>query len=165
MRAITYFLRPIPAHDTLQMRAQRRELMHTPVIILVHRNRRFQPSIQHTTLAIRQVLDVVDVALQEALVLAVDLQIVREHGTRGLDEAADAGGLVELGPGVAFAFDFVGDDARGEHAVREAVAGVAGDDEGVLGARVAANEGDVVDGLEDLAGPGVVDCAYRTVTS
>ena len=53
--------------------------MYTTSVILVHSDRRRSLGIEHTTAAFRQVLDVVDITLEKALVLCIDLEILSGH--------------------------------------------------------------------------------------
>lgn len=122
-RTVPALLGAIPANHTLHMRAQRRELMSPSLIVLVNRSRLSGLGIvHHTALAIRQVFNIGDVRLQEAFVLRVDLQIVREHAAGALDDAGHALGMVDLRPVIVLGFDFVGEEATCDHAVGKAVA-------------------------------------------
>lgn len=122
-RTVPTLLRAVPANHTLHMRAQRRELMRPPLIVFVDSSRLASLEIiHHAALAIRKVFNVGDVGLQEALVLRVDLEVVREHAAGALGDAGHALGTLDLRPGVGFRFDFVGEEPSCDHAVGEAVA-------------------------------------------
>ncbi len=150
------FLGIIPADDAMHMWTHGRKLMDAAVIILVDRGRGLGGGVQNPSSARGEVFDVGDVALEKPLVLGVDLQVVLEH----LGDAGDRGHpfrVVEFAPWVVEVLDFVRDQSSGNDAVREAVAGVAGDDVYITIAGVLADERHVIDGLEDLARPLIVD--------
>ncbi len=142
----------------MQMRAEGRKPMDLALLVLVDGDGLLRPRVEDAAVAGREVLDVADVALGEALVLGVDLEVVGQHAGQGR-QGREALGVVEGAPRVGDALDLVGDEAAGEHAVGEAVAGVAGDDVRVAFALVEADEADGVGGVEDLARPFVVDGA------
>ena len=64
-----------------------------------------------------------------------------------------ARGIVHLLPGALPLEDQVADQHAGDRAVGDALAGIAGDDEGALFAGVEADEGAIVDRILDLPGP------------
>ena len=99
----------VPAHDALQMRAYSRKAMDLAIIILVHGQRFAGLGIQDASIADGETLNVGDVALEEAFVLRVDLEVVRDHAGDAR-ERRDAFGVVHFAPRVVDALDFVGDE-------------------------------------------------------
>jgi hypothetical protein len=139
------------------VRTESAELVHLAAVVLVHSQRLAAGGIENAAVAGRQVLDVFDIRLQKALVLCVDLDVVADDAGQRFDDGSQTAGVVERGPWVLLAGDLVGDESACGYAVGEAVAAVAGDDVGVLLALDLADEGYVVDRLEDLSAPIVVN--------
>ena len=108
------------------MRAQRRKRTHFPFAVFIHGYRFTRPAIQHAPGAPCQIFNVGDVALQETLVLAVDLDGVAEHARQAGRHAEDAFGRVDGAPGGGGLGNEVGDEFGSEGVVHEAVAYVAG---------------------------------------
>src|SRR5205814_3053428 len=65
--------------------------------------------------------------------------------------------LVYPGPGVIVAVDKVGDEHSGDHAVGDALTGVAAGDKHPMTAGAMANEGRVIDRVEYLSRPPITD--------
>lgn len=68
----------------MQVRTKRAEPVHLALFVLVARNGLLPRRVQHASLAGNEILDVLDVRLHEALVLRVDLEVVREHAGQRL---------------------------------------------------------------------------------
>src|SRR5439155_13888228 len=87
---------------------------------------------------------------------------VPRHVERSAEEIADrfrrfSRWIVHPGPGVIVAIDKVGDEHSGDHAVGDALTGIAAGDKHPITAGAMADEGRVIDGVEDLSRPPVAD--------
>ena len=67
-----HLLQLIPANYTLEMRTQGTELVHTSLVVFIDRYRLTSRRIQHTAFAIREIFNILDIGLQEALVLSLN---------------------------------------------------------------------------------------------
>ena len=133
------------------MRAQRRKSMHLSTIIFINGNRHLRGGVDDSCALRRKVVNVRNVALEEAFILGVNLDAMRHHAW----EAGDGGRAfraVKFGPRIVDALDLSGDDFAGENAQCEAVARVAH-------ALVKFNEGNQVDGIQNLTRLSIVDRA------
>ena len=108
------------------MRAQRREGTHFTLAVSVHGHGLARSAVEHASGAWGEVFDVGDVALQEALVLGVDLDRVGDHGREAGCHAEEPFGRVDGAPGRGGFGDEVGDEFAPEGVVDEAVAHIAG---------------------------------------
>lgn len=146
-RTVPALLRLVPTDHPFQVRAQGRERAHVALAVLVHGDRSARPAVQHAARAGCEILHVGDVALQEALVLGVDLHGVGDHARQAGCDAQEAVGRVDGAPGVGGLGDEVGDDLGAEDVVGEAVAAIAALDIDVRVPLIEADHGDVVDSL------------------
>lgn len=155
-RAIPALLSAVPAHDSLQMRTESAELVHVTLVVFVYSSRCLRSRVEDAALAVGQVCDVLDVGLEKAFVLCIDLEIVGEHLLAALEDGRDTIGSVEFRPWVSLARDLGGNDVGTEDEVSKSISRVTSHDPSVLGSRIATDEGHEVDWLEDLAGPSII---------
>ena len=132
--------------------------MHLSTIIFINGNRHLRGGVDDSSAPRRKVLSVGNVALEEVFILGVDLDAMRHHAW----EAGDRGKAfraVKFGPRMVDALDLIGDDFAGKDAQCEAVARVPSHDVGVAHALVEFNEGNQVDGIQNLTRLSIVDRA------
>ena len=132
--------------------------MHISTFIFINGNRHLRGGVDDSFAPRRNILNVRNVALEEAFILGVDLDAMRHHAW----EAGDGGKAfraVKFGPWIVDALDLSGDVFAGEDAQSEAVAHVPSHDVGVAHALVEFNEGNQVDGIQNLTRLSIVDRA------
>lgn len=82
-RTVPTFLDIVPTYHTLQMRAECREFVNTATLVLVYGDGFAGLGVQDAATADGEFFNVFDVALEESLVLRIDLQVVGDHAGNG----------------------------------------------------------------------------------
>lgn len=86
--------------------------MNLAALAFVYRKRLAGLRVEYATLAGYKVLNILDVGLEEALILGVDLEVVRDHAWEGLHDGSDELGAVDGGPRVGLASNSCTDNAN-----------------------------------------------------
>lgn len=106
--AIPALFRLVPAQDPFHMGTNSAELIRLSVSILVDSHWfRGETVMEHAAGVGPEIFNILDIGLQVALVLCVNLDIVLQHAWQGLGNAAHTTGLVEESPRVLDAPDLV----------------------------------------------------------
>src|SRR5687767_1303329 len=125
-RAIPGAFGRIPPHHATEVRADRRSLMESAIVIPIHSNFG-QPAPEDGAFTAADLRDVVYVSRRDEIgVLRGHVYVFLEELRRRAESFARW--IVQSGPGILTPHDQVGEEHPGDGAVRHAVAGISGGD-------------------------------------